>query len=105
MGFRGRYKSARDANEPEIVATLEAHGFTVERLDKPVDLVFGKHGQTWIAEVKMEGKPLNANQTAFYERWRGNKAVFRSTEDVRDFARDVEQALASAGIPMKGVIT
>jgi len=105
MGFRGRYKSARDGNEPEIVAALEAHGFTVERLDKPVDLLFGKYGRTWIAEVKMEGKPLNANQAEFFETWRGNRTVFRSTEDVHDFAWKVGEVLAAARIPFKGEIS
>lgn len=92
MGFRGRYRNKRDANEPDIVAALQKHGFTVERLDKPVDLVIGKHGQTWIAEVKIEGEQLNANQVEFFANWRGNKLVLRSVEDVADFARAVNLA-------------
>jgi Holliday junction resolvase len=86
---RGQFKNKRDYNEPQIVDALQKHGFSVYRLDQPVDLVIGKGGRTWLAEVKMEGKQLNANQRKFYEAWRGNKLVLRSIEDVAEFAANV----------------
>jgi len=104
MGIRGQHKNKRDANEPEIVEVLRAHGFSVERLDTPVDLLLGKFGQTWIAEVKIEGKALNANQVKFYGGWRGNTTVFRSVQDVADFAREINLAQAKR-IPHRGTIS
>lgn len=103
MGFRGQHRNKRDANEPEIVSALEAHGFTVCRMDTPVDLLIGKHGRTWIAEVKQEGKRLNSNQEEFFAGWRGNKEVMRSVQDVQDFARDVATEVSK--ILLKGQIT
>lgn len=86
--MRGQYKNKRDFNEPQIVGALQKHGFSVYRLDQPVDLVIGKGGRTWLAEIKMPGKDLNANQRKFYEGWRGNKLVLRTIEDVAEFARE-----------------
>lgn len=85
MGFRGKYANKRDANEAEIVAALRAYGYSVVHMDQPVDLLIGKHGKTWVAEVKMEGKKLNKTQAAFKDEWRGNFTVFRSVEDVAEF--------------------
>jgi hypothetical protein len=86
---RGQYKNKRDYNEPEIVDALQKHGFSVYRLDQPVDLVIGKGGQTWIAEIKMPWKDLNANQRKFYDAWRGNKLVLRTITDVAEFAKTI----------------
>jgi hypothetical protein len=83
--MRGQWRNKRDANEPEIVAELCAYGFSVVHLDQPVDLLIGKHGRTWIAEVKIEGGKLNQKQAAFFEEWRGNKTILRSVEDVAEF--------------------
>lgn len=85
----GRYANRRDANEKDIVAELEARGFSVERMDKPVDLLIGKHGQTWIAEVKMPKGKLRPGQVKFYERWRGNELILRSVEDAAEWAASV----------------
>jgi hypothetical protein len=91
--MRGQWRNKRDANEAEIVQELRAYGFSVEHMDKPVDLLIGKHGQTWIAEVKMEGKKLNSNQVAFFDRWRGNKLILRSIEDVADFYNTTQRTI------------
>lgn len=88
--MRGHHvKNKRDANEPEIVEAFRKHGFTVERLDRPMDLLVGRYGRNWLIEVKVEGAKLNANQKAFAERWKGHFAVVRSVQDVAEFARDV----------------
>ena len=86
MGFRGRHKNKRDANEKEIVSELQAHGFTVERMDVPADLLAGYGGRDFLIEVKMPGAPFTGPQTAFYKTWRGSKTILRSFGDARDWA-------------------
>ena len=86
-GFRGRYRNKRDANEPLIVAALEAHGFVVVRLDTPVDLVVSRKGETWLCEVKNGNAELKEHQAEFLDRWQGKTAVLRSVEDVQELAR------------------
>lgn len=89
MGFRGQYKNKRDANEGDIVATLEAHGFSVVRLDMPADLLIGYDNKTWLAEVKMPKAKLSGPQVKFYSTWRGNELILRSVEDAAAWAKDV----------------
>lgn len=89
-----RYAKKRDMAEPEVVSTLEQCGFSVERIDRPVDLLVGLRGQTWLVEVKSSekgyGKSLNANQQDFSDRWRGSKIVIlRSSQDAMDWAVEV----------------
>tara|TARA_R110002126_G_scaffold243704_2_gene387120 strand:+ start:151 stop:438 length:288 start_codon:yes stop_codon:yes gene_type:complete len=86
MGFRGRHKNKRDANEKEIVIELQAHGFTVERMDVPADLLAGYGGRDFLIEVKMPKATLTGPQTVFYETWRGSKTILRSVGDARDWA-------------------
>jgi hypothetical protein len=86
MGFRGRHKNKRDANEKEIVSELQAHGFTVERMDVPADLLAGYGGRDFLIEVKMPKATLTGPQTVFYETWRGSKTILRSVGDARDWA-------------------
>lgn len=83
--MRGQWANKRDANEPDIVAELRARGYSVTTMDLPVDLLIGKWGRTWIAEVKVEGNPLTTPQERFFETWRGNKMILRSPQDVVDF--------------------
>ena len=86
MGFRGKFKNKRDANEKEIVTELEAHGFTVARLDVPADLLAGYAGRDYLIEVKMPKATLTGPQTIFYESWRGSKTILRSIEGAREWA-------------------
>lgn len=94
MSGRGPHRNTRDSNEPEIVQALEAYGFTVRRIDVPVDLLIGWKGRTWIAEVKCEGAKLTAAQERFKASWQGNWMVLRSVEDVAEFAARVRQSEA-----------
>ncbi len=87
--MRGQWSNRRDANEPEIVAQLRDHGFSVVHLNKPVDLLIGKGGKTWIAEVKSEDGEFTKPQAKFYSTWRGNHLVLRSTMDADDFAAQI----------------
>lgn len=86
-----RYANKRDISEPEIVSTLEQCGFSVVRMNKPVDLIVGFRGRCWLVECKSSdkgyGKSLNANQAQFDVGWRGPKVVIlRSAQDAMDWA-------------------
>lgn len=85
-----RYAKKRDASEPEIVSALIQCGFSVERLDRPVDLLVGYRKRCWIVECKVEGAKLNKNQTDFVAGWRGPEVVIlRSAQDAIDWAVQV----------------
>lgn len=89
MGFRGKHKNKRDANEKSIVDTLRALGISVYHMDQPVDLACGFNGRDYLVEIKMEGAPLTKAQLDFYEEWRGSKTILRSIEDALEWAREV----------------
>ena len=94
-----RHAAKRDASEPEIVSALEQCGFTVERLDTPVDLLVGFRRRTWLVEVKTGhkgyGKSLNKNQKTFAERWRGSEiVVLHDAQEAIDWAVQVSQEAA-----------
>jgi Holliday junction resolvase len=94
-----RYAAKRDVSEPEIVSALEQCGFSVERLDKPVDLLVGFRGRMWLIECKSSdkgyGKALNRNQKKFSDRWRGTPVVIlRSAQDAIDWAVSVASEAA-----------
>lgn len=79
-----RYAKRRDGNEAAIIAALEAVGCQVERLDRPVDLIVGFRGQTFLIEVKdPHGRNrLQETQSAFLRDWNGGPAaVVRSEEE------------------------
>tara|TARA_R110000850_G_scaffold188906_1_gene314546 strand:+ start:246 stop:533 length:288 start_codon:yes stop_codon:yes gene_type:complete len=86
MGFRGKHKNKRDANEKEIVTELQSQGFTVERMDVPADLLAGYGGHDYLIEVKMPKATLTGPQTIFYGEWRGSKTILRSIEAAREWA-------------------
>lgn len=89
-----RYAKKRDAAEPEVVSTLIQCGFSVERVDRPVDLLVGFRRRMWAVEVKSSakgyGKSLNKNQQAFADNWRGpDVVILRSAQDALDWAVQV----------------
>ena len=74
MKYNRRNKK-RDANEPEIFEALDAlPGCHPIRLDKPVDLLVGYGGRTYLLEVKNpEGKNrLEPDQVKFIDDWPGS---------------------------------
>lgn len=94
-----RRAAKRDASEPEVVAALEQLGFSVCRLDQPVDLLVGFRGRTHIVEVKTGtkgyGKGLNENQQIFADNWRGSPVVtLRSRDDALTFGQAVMRGAA-----------
>lgn len=96
-----RHNPKRDAAEPEVVTALKQCGFSVERMDKPVDLLVGFRGRCWLIEVKSSdkgyGKRLNENQQKFSDGWRGPAVVIlRSAQDAIDWAVDVASGMEKA---------
>lgn len=85
-----RYAKKRDSNEAEIVTALEAAGAQVERLDRPVDLLVGFSGQTFLMEVKDPAgrNRLQPGQAQFIRDWSGGPVVV---------VRSIEEALAAIG--------
>ena len=78
---------SRDANEPEIIAALEAIGCSVARLDTPADLLVGRGAKNILLEVKMPGKENRKDQEdqrKAREAWRGQIAVVTSVEEAID---------------------
>lgn len=92
-------KAKRDASEPEIVTALLQCGFSVERMDKPVDLLVGFRRRTWLVECKTGtkgyGKSLNPNQQDFASKWRGSEiVVLHDAQEAIDWAVQVSQEAA-----------
>jgi len=83
--YLNRFAKRRDANEPEIVKAFEDCGYSVERIDKPCDLIVGKWGKSFLIEVKTLTGKLNDKQKEFVEKWKGNYHIIRTIEDVIKF--------------------
>lgn len=86
-----RRAAKRDASEPEIVYALVQAGFSVYRLNQPVDLLVGHRGRNYLVECKTGskgyGKALNGNQQDFDDNWRGSKVItLHSGQDAIDWA-------------------
>ncbi len=99
-----RYAAKRDHSEPEIVNALRKAGFSVYRLDTPVDLLIGvpsrRPGQarrTYLAECKSGKAKLNSNQQDFLAGWRGAEVVvLRSAQCALDWAVQVASEMEAA---------
>ncbi|MFC0246816.1 hypothetical protein ACFOLL_13085 [Falsochrobactrum ovis] len=89
-----RYAAKRDAVEPEIVMALQRCGFSVIRMDTPVDLLAGFRGVSYLVEVKSGSKgyakSLNPNQQTFAAQWNGGPVyILRSSDDAIAWAQSV----------------
>ncbi len=89
-----RRAAKRDVSEPEIVSALIQCGFSVYRLNQPVDLLVGFRGKNFLVECKTGtkgyAKDLNDNQKQFNDGWRGSKVVkLTSAQDAIDWAVEV----------------
>ncbi len=83
---------AVDANQPDIVAALRAVGASVEIIGRPVDLLVGYQGKTWVMEVKDGEKPPSDRafteiQAKFFRTWRGGPAL--KVESIEDALRAI----------------
>lgn len=77
-----------DGNEAEIIDALERVGATVEKIGRPLDLLVGYQGRTFLLEVKTARGAIRPSQSEFIARWRGHAVVVRS----------VDAALAAIGV-------
>ena len=83
-----RYRPRVDANQKEIVHALQAIGCSVETIGKPVDLLVGYRGQTFLLECKnpdtaygRKAKPGTIVQRDFFRGWKGQLAIVSSPEE------------------------
>lgn len=95
-----KHNPKRDAAEPEIVSSLTQCGFSVYRMNTPVDLLVGFRGRNYLIEVKSGSKgyakKLNENQKDFADGWRGGDVVIlRSAQDAIDWAVSVSSGVAA----------
>lgn len=79
-----RYAAKVDIAQPEIVAALRAAGCSVLFIGKPLDLLVGRAGITYLLECKSgEAKrdDLTKPQKDFFRDWRGHAQVVCSPEE------------------------
>jgi len=86
-----RRNAKTDANQKEIVDALTALGVDVYQIDKPVDLLCGVNGITFLLEVKnRDGKNrVTKAQAEFIETWRGRPVAI---------VHDVDEAITAVGL-------
>ena len=89
LGYSNRHDAKRDENEPEIVNKLQELGFSVHRLNTPLDLLVGYNGMNYLIEVKMPKKKLTPAQQKFIPGWKGQYLIVYSVEDAIRFAKEV----------------
>jgi hypothetical protein len=79
-----------DGNAAELYAYAEQKGFSVARIGRPVDAIFGKYGFTVACEIKRPKAPRRANeakQRAFMESFKGARVILRDTNDIDELDR------------------
>jgi hypothetical protein len=97
-----RNAARADANQPEIVAALRAHGYVVWNIKFPVDLLVGYKGVKgevggWIAiEIKDGSKPPSAcalthDQQQFFATAPGPAAVVTDVESALRALQSVQR--------------
>lgn len=90
-----RYEIHRnDGNAKALIAYLEAHGASVARLDRPVDVAVGFQGVTVLCEIKTPRGAIRASQKAFLESFRGAVRVIRSEADCDALLQDMRRRVA-----------
>lgn len=87
--YTNRHDAKRDTNEPEIVKKFLELGFSVERLNTPLDLLVGINGLNYLVEVKMPKKKLTPTQQKFVPAWKGQYVIVYSVEDVIEFTKGI----------------
>jgi hypothetical protein len=70
-----------DAVTKGIVDGLRGVGATVNYIGRPVDLLVGFRGRTYIFEVKNPGDKLRPSQTEWAAGWKGQFRVVHTLEE------------------------
>lgn len=83
-----RRAAKRDATEPAIVEALRRCGWSVQPIsvaDAP-DLILGKCGRTYLAEVKTAKGRVKPGQAEWHRKWEGaDVVILRSVDDALRF--------------------
>lgn len=86
-----RFDAKRDASEKEIVKTFEKMGFSVYRLDQPLDLLLGYQRQNFLVEVKTDTGKLTRAQKLFIKDWTGQHIIISTLDQAVTFANSVRR--------------
>ncbi len=78
-----------DGNADEIYRAAKKLGFSVEKLNRPVDAMWGIYGQTVAVEVKLPKGNLEPRQKKFFSTFKGYKWIVRSVSDVIELHREM----------------
>lgn len=86
-----RRNPRRDANEPAIIAALETADYSVVQLSDAgiPDLLVGNNHINVLMEVKSDTGRLTDAQKAFFDSWKGQKAVVRSAEEALELMENI----------------
>jgi hypothetical protein len=96
--MKSRYAARVDDNHAEIRETFRVLGYSVYDTATAgrgfPDLIIGKDGVNYLAEVKDGDKPpsqqkLTKAQKEFHGSWQGQVTIIRSIQDAIDFDRSV----------------
>lgn len=83
-----------DANAKGIIAAWRTAGATVETIGRPLDVLVGWDGVTYLCEIKTPRGSLRPSQKAFLRRWKGQALVIRSVDEaMRWFTRIGKQSV------------
>jgi hypothetical protein len=83
-----RRAAKRDLSEPAIVTALRLCGWSVQPISVPdaPDLILGKAGRTYLAEVKTGKGKVKPGQALWHREWRGaDVVILRSVDDALRF--------------------
>lgn len=85
MSFKS-YRKSLDKNQKLIVDEFKKYGCSVMEINGTIDLLVGITGHNLLVEVKNpEGKnKLTKSQEEFILTWKGQLAVVRTVEDVKE---------------------
>lgn len=87
-----------DANQPEIIRTLEEMGCTVQDLSRVgegcPDILVGVCGRNILMEIKdgsrvASERKLNKRQREWFANWRGQRMVVESREQVIEIINEI----------------
>ena len=78
-----------DANAEAIYAAARKLGFSVEKINRPVDALFGIYGQSVAVEVKTATGALRRSQVKFFKTFKGLAVSIRTTGDVIALYREM----------------
>ena len=78
-----------DGNAQEIYAAAKKLGFSVVKLNRPVDALWGIYDQTVAVEIKQPKGKLEPAQVKFFRDFRGMTRVIRTVDDAIRLHRDL----------------